>query len=71
MHVLMNKNTQSVAGMNKSQMTAASQEMEKDESQMKPPSFFKKILEKRGYSHGAVEEIWKWYDYSERSGVNF
>jgi hypothetical protein len=38
---------------------------------MKPPSFFKKTLERRGYSIRAVEEIWKWYDYSERKGVNF
>lgn len=38
---------------------------------MKPPSSFMRILKKRGYSIEAVGEIWRWYDYSERSGVNF
>jgi hypothetical protein len=38
---------------------------------MKPPSHFRILLKLRGYSDEAAEEIWKWYDYSERKGVNF
>jgi len=66
----LNKDTQSVTEIYKSEITAASNDGQ-DASQMKPPSFFKNRLKKRGYSGGAVEEIWKWYDYSERQGVNF
>jgi len=28
-------------------------------------------LRAKGYSSKIVEEIWKWYDFSERRGVNF
>jgi hypothetical protein len=30
---------------------------------------FKKLLLSHGYSEKVVEEIWKWYDFSEKKGV--
>jgi hypothetical protein len=36
---------------------------------MKPPSDFKDLLKKYGYSETAIEEIWKWYDPSGKKGV--
>jgi hypothetical protein len=36
---------------------------------MKPPKIFNGMLKKRGYSTEVVEEMWKWYDYSEKKGV--
>ena len=36
---------------------------------MKHPKIFEQILKKRGYSTEVVEEMWKWYDYSEKKGV--
>lgn len=30
---------------------------------------FRSLLHRNGYSEIAVEEIWKWYDFSERKGV--
>jgi len=38
---------------------------------LKPSTAFKAMLRAKGYSLKAVEEIWKWYDSSERRGVNF
>ena len=37
-----------------------------DESTMNPPSTFRTLLKRRGYSDEAIKEIWKWYDFSER-----
>jgi hypothetical protein len=36
---------------------------------MNPSKVFSQMLEKRGYSTKAIEEMWKWYDYSEKKGV--
>jgi hypothetical protein len=36
---------------------------------MKPPKNFDEMLKKRGYPTEVVEEMWKWYDYSEKKGV--
>ena len=30
---------------------------------------FEKMLQKRGVSQQAIEELWKWFDYSEKKGV--
>jgi hypothetical protein len=30
---------------------------------------FNILLKQQGYSEKAVEELWKWYDFSERKGV--
>jgi len=30
---------------------------------------FMKLLLSHGYSEKVVEEIWKWYDFSEKKGV--
>jgi hypothetical protein len=38
---------------------------------MKAPIAFKVLLKQKGYSSEAIKEIWKWYDLSERKGVNF
>jgi len=38
---------------------------------MKPIPTFRSALKHRGYSEKAIKEIWKWYDFSERKGVNF
>jgi hypothetical protein len=29
------------------------------------------MLKKKGCSEKAVREIWKWYDFSERKGINY
>lgn len=29
------------------------------------------MLKQKGYSEKATKEVWKWYDFSERKGVNF
>lgn len=42
-----------------------------DESKMNPPSAFRTLLTRRGYSDKAIKEIWKWYDFLERRGVNY
>lgn len=42
-----------------------------DESGMRTPSSFRALLKQRGYSDKAIKEIWRWYDFSERKGVNF
>jgi len=42
-----------------------------DESEETMPATFRTLLKRRGYSEKAIEEIWKWYDFSERRGVNF
>jgi hypothetical protein len=36
---------------------------------MKPVKSFDQMLNKRGYSTKVIEEMWKWYDYSEKKGV--
>ena len=36
---------------------------------MKPPSSLRSLLKRNGYSGRTVDEIWKWYDFSERKGV--
>jgi len=38
---------------------------------METPIALKTVLKKKGYSDKAIKEIWKWYDFSERKGVNF
>jgi hypothetical protein len=30
---------------------------------------FKRLLVDSGYSEKATEELWKWYDYSEKKGI--
>jgi len=42
-----------------------------DESKMDPPSTFRTLLKCRGYSDKAIKQIWKWYDFAERRGVNY
>ena len=36
---------------------------------MKPSKKFNQMLEKGGYSKKSIEQMWKWYDYSEKKGV--
>lgn len=36
---------------------------------MKTSKNFSNMLEEKGYSTKAIEEMWKWYDYSEKKGV--
>jgi hypothetical protein len=36
---------------------------------MKISEDFNKMLKKRGYSTDAIEQMWKWYDNSEKKGV--
>jgi len=36
---------------------------------MKTPSSLRSLLKQNGYSERTVDEIWKWYDFSERKGV--
>jgi len=42
-----------------------------DKFEMKAPIAFRALLKHKGYSSKAVKEIWKWYDFSERKGINF
>jgi hypothetical protein len=30
---------------------------------------FRELIVKRGYSERAVDELWKWYDFSDKKGV--
>jgi hypothetical protein len=30
---------------------------------------FKTLIVKRGYSEKVADELWKWYDFSEKKGV--
>ncbi len=39
--------------------------------EMKIPLDLRKMLKQRGYSDEAIKEIWKWYGFSEREGINF
>jgi len=36
---------------------------------MKPSSSFKQMLKVQGYSDEAIEELWKWYDSTDKNGV--
>jgi hypothetical protein len=36
---------------------------------MSPPEEFNKLLKKRGIPKKGIEELWKWYDTSEKKGV--
>lgn len=36
---------------------------------MKSKDSFNSLLKQRGYSDKAIEQLWKWYDYSEKKGV--
>jgi hypothetical protein len=36
---------------------------------MKATSSFRLMLKNKGYSEKAIEQLWKWYDYSEKKGV--
>jgi len=29
------------------------------------------MLKQEGYSEKAIREVWKWYDFSEKEGINF
>jgi hypothetical protein len=40
-------------------------------AEMKPVSGFSLMLKQKGCSDKAIKEIWKWYDFSERKGINF
>jgi hypothetical protein len=34
-----------------------------------PKLSFKDLITRRGYSEKAADELWKWYDFSEKKGV--
>ena len=34
-----------------------------------PDSHFVADLRSKGYSGTVIEEVWKWYDYSEKKGI--
>jgi hypothetical protein len=36
---------------------------------MKPIPQFRISLKQRGYSEKVIDEIWKWYDFSEKKGA--
>jgi len=36
---------------------------------MKSSKKFSQMLKENGYSTKTIEEMWKWYDYSEKKGV--
>jgi hypothetical protein len=36
---------------------------------MKAKCSFKRLLKQRGCSETAIEELWKWFDTSEKKGV--
>jgi len=36
---------------------------------MKAKNSFNVLLKKQGYSEKVIEQLWKWYDYSEKKGV--
>jgi len=38
---------------------------------LEAPLTFRFMLKKKGCSAKAVSEIWKWYDFSERKGINY
>lgn len=35
----------------------------------KAKRLFKQMLQSHGYSEKVAEELWKWYDYSDKKGV--
>jgi hypothetical protein len=36
---------------------------------MKPRKSFRRLLKNNGYSDEAIDELWKWYDPSEKKGA--
>lgn len=38
---------------------------------VEPIPCFVSLMKRKHYSDKAIIEIWKWYDYVERKGVNF
>jgi hypothetical protein len=36
---------------------------------MKAKESFTILMKQRGYSEKAIEQLWKWYDHSEKKGV--
>jgi len=38
---------------------------------LKTPLGLENVLKQKGYSEKAIAEVWKWYDFSERKGINF
>jgi len=36
---------------------------------MRSTKSFRQILKNKGYSEEAIEQLWKWYDYSEKKGI--
>ena len=36
---------------------------------MKTPKGFRKMLKDRGCSARVIDELWEWFDYSEKNGV--
>jgi len=38
-------------------------------NKMKPIFSFMFLLRRNGYSNKAIQEIWKWYDFSEKKGA--
>jgi hypothetical protein len=38
---------------------------------MTPTISFVSLLKNNGYSKKAIKEVWKWYDFIEKKGVNF
>jgi hypothetical protein len=39
------------------------------DNNMKPSKKYFQVLRGRGYSTNAIEEMWKWCDYSEKKGI--
>ena len=36
---------------------------------MKPTQHFRQMLKDKGYSKEAIDELWKWYDSTDKKGV--
>jgi hypothetical protein len=36
---------------------------------MKMNRSFERMLKEHGYSDKTIQELWKWYDFSEKKGV--
>jgi hypothetical protein len=39
--------------------------------ELKAPISFRFMSKQEGYSEKAIREVWKWYDFSEKKGINF
>ncbi len=43
--------------------------MKNGDSNIKPKRLFKSLLQQNGYTKKAIEELYKWYDSSDKKGV--